>query len=100
MTDYEMRKIAKLQAEYQLMMLKSDDELLDLLYPPRCMNIEEAAEYLRVPVGTLYQKVNEIPHEKVGKRLVFTDRGLMRYIKRCGRAESDGQKEVKLRKVI
>ncbi len=82
MTDYEMRKIAKLQAEFHLAMLRADDELLDIIYPPRCMNIEEAAEYLRVPVGTLYQKVNEIPHMKVGKRLVFTDRGLLRWIER------------------
>lgn len=82
MTEYEMRKIAKMQAEYMLDALRNDDELLDLMYPPRLMNIEEAAEYLRIPVSTLYQKVNEIPHEKVGKRLIFTDRGLIRWMKR------------------
>lgn len=82
MTDYEMRKLAKLQAEFLAEKLKEDSELLDLMFPPRCMNIEEASEYTRIPVGTIYQKINEIPHEKVGKRLVFTDRGLMRWMKR------------------
>ena len=80
-----MRKMTKMQAEYMLEALRNDDELLDLMYPPRLLNIEEAAEYLRIPVNTLYQKVSEIPHEKVGKRLVFTDRALMRWVKRCGR---------------
>ena len=90
MTDYEMRKIAKMQAMYLVEALKTDDELMDLVYPPRLMNIEEAAEYLRIPVNTLYQKANEIPHEKVGKRLVFSDRGLIRWMKRTNRNCSDG----------
>jgi excisionase family DNA binding protein len=85
MTEYEMRKIAKMQAELFAESLKNDPELLDLMYPPRLMNIEEAAEYLRIPVGTLYQKANEIPHEKVGKRLIFSDRGLIRWMKRSCR---------------
>ena len=84
MTDYEIRKIAKMQAMYLVEALKTDDELMDLVYPPRLMNIEEAAEYLRIPVSTIYQKANEIPHEKVGKRLVFSDRGLIRWMKRDG----------------
>ena len=82
MTDYECRKIAKMQAEYLVEALKKDDELLDIMFPPKLMNINEAAEFLRIPVNTIYQKVNEIPHNKVGKRLVFTDRGLMRWINR------------------
>ena len=82
MTDYECRKIAKMQAEYFIEALKKDDELLDLMHPPRLMNIEEAAEYLRVPVSNIYHRIDEIPHEKVGKRLVFTDRALMRWVKR------------------
>lgn len=88
MTDYEMRKIAKLQAEYLAAALKEDSELLDLMFPPRCMNIEEASAFLCIPVGTLYKKMNEIPHEKCGKRIVFTDRGLMRWLKRKTRRET------------
>lgn len=95
MTEYEMRKIAKMQAQYLVEALKTDDELMDLMYPPRPMNIEEAAEYLRIPVNTLYQKASEIPHEKVGKRLIFTDRGLMRWIKRSCR---DNAVEIQMRR--
>ncbi len=82
MTDYEMRKIAKLQAEFLVKALKEDDKLLDLMYPPRFMSIQEASEFTGIPVNTIYQKIDEIPHEKVGKRLVFTDRGLVRWVKR------------------
>ena len=98
MTEYEMRKIAKMQATFMVEALKADDELMDLVYPPRLMDIKEAAEYLRVPVNTLYQKVNEIPHEKVGKRLIFTDRGLIRWMKREGRSEK--AVEIPLKKVM
>lgn len=101
MTDYEMRKLAKMQAEYLLTALKSDDELMDLVYPPRLMNIEEAAEFLRIPVSTIYQKANEIPHEKVGKRLVFSDRGLIRWMKRDGRVINERAVQIPMsRKVM
>ena len=82
MTDYECRKIARLQAQYLVEALKQDDELLDLMFPPKCLGIEEASEFTGIPVGTLYQKIGQIPHTKVGRRLVFTDRGLMRWMKR------------------
>ena len=90
MTDYECRKIAKMQSEYLVKALKDDDELLDLMFPPRCMNIEEASEFLRIPIGTLYQKMDEIPHRKLGKRLVFTDRGLTRWMNGGKRVADDG----------
>lgn len=80
MTDYEMRKIARLQAEYFRVILKSDEQLLDLIYPPRLMGIDEASRYLGLPRQTLYNRVKEIPHRKVGKRLVFSERDLFRWI--------------------
>lgn len=82
MTDYEIDKIAKRQAIYLAGRLKEDEELLDLMYPPRYLNIEEAADFVRIPLGTLRHKLDEIPHTKVGKRLVFTDRALTRYMQR------------------
>ena len=105
MTDYELRKLAKMQAEYLADALKKDDELLDMMFPPRPMNIEEAAAFMRIPVGTIYQKVQEIPHYKVGKRLVFTDRGMIRWMKRCDTdCEPEKASEVdidtKMRKVV
>ena len=82
MTDYEIKKIAKLQAEYLVKALKEDDELLDLMYPPRYMDAEEAAAFCRIPLNTLYQKINSIPHTKAGRKLVFSDRGLVRWLNR------------------
>ena len=82
MTDYELQKLSKLVAKNLVKALKEDDELLDLMYPPKLMSIEEAAEFTGIPVNTLYQKISEIPHMKAGKRLVFSDRGLMRWLNR------------------
>ena len=77
-----MKRIAKYQAEYLVQAIKQDDELLDLMFPPKMMGIEEASEFAGIPVNTLYQKIGQIPHSKVGKRLVFTDRALTRWVKR------------------
>lgn len=82
MTDYEMKKIARMQAKFFVTAIKEDAELMDLMFPPRCMSIEEAAQFAKIPVGTIYQKIDEIPHEKVGRRLIFTDRGLTRWMRR------------------
>jgi len=35
------------------------------------MNIQEAAEYLHIPLNTLYKRYNEIPHLKIGNRIFF-----------------------------
>jgi len=82
MTDYEIKRVARYQAEYLIKALKEDDELLDELYPPRFMGLKEAAEFCCLPENTIYAKIGEIPHQKVGKRLVFSDRALTRWIKR------------------
>lgn len=101
MTDYELQKNARLTAKYLIEAMKQDDELLDLIFPPRYLNIEEAAEMLRMPVGTIYQKVDEIPHTKVGKRLIFSDRALVRYVERVKKEHGSQTVEmVPLRKVM
>jgi hypothetical protein len=82
MTNYELDKLAKSVAGEIMRRVEENEELLDIMFPPRCMNIKEAAEFLCIPVGTLRQKTNSIPHSRIGKRLVFTDRGLIRYMKR------------------
>lgn len=89
MTDYECKKIAKYQAEYLIGALKRDDELLDIVFPPKYLDIQQAAELTGIPVNTLYQKIREVPHEKVGKRLIFTDRGLARWIRRKKKKEDE-----------
>ena len=82
MTRYELDELAKGVAKYLAEEIKSNDELLDTLFPPKTMSFEEAATFLKMPVGTLYHKAREIPHIKTGKRLLFTDRGLMRWLQR------------------
>lgn len=82
MTNYELEKLSVLVTEKVVAKIKGDSELLDLMCPPKWMNIEEASKATSIPIGTLYAKASEIPHMKVGKRLVFTDRGLMRWMMR------------------
>lgn len=98
MTDYEIDKLARKQAMYLAERLKSDEELLDLMFPPRYLNAEQAAEMLCIPLQTLYAKIGEIPHTKVGKRLIFKDRSLVRYIERYSDVKET--KEINLRKVM
>lgn len=82
MTNYELDKLAKGVAKYLLEEIKSNDDLLDTLFPPKTMDIKEAATFLRLPIGTLYQKAREIPHLKAGRKLLFTNRGLMRWLQK------------------
>ena len=82
MSQYEINKLGRVIAKDLVTLAKEDDELLDLIYPPLLMDIEEAAGYLRIPKGTLYHHKDEIPHIKVGKRLVFSERDLIRWLKR------------------
>lgn len=100
MTTSEMRQIAKMQAEFLAEALKSDEELLDLMFPPKFMGIEEASEFLGIPLNTLYSKVGSIPHSKVGKRLIFTDRGLTRWINQHRRPVVKVELQQPLRKVM
>jgi len=82
MTSYEVDKLAKAVAAEIVRRASTDDSLMDILYPPKLMDVREAAEYTKTPVSTIYKKVDEIPHMKVGRRLVFTDRGLIKWMKR------------------
>lgn len=88
MTDYEMRKIAKMQADFLIQTMKQDDELLDLIFPSKMLDVSEAAAYLHVSVERLYHIVEDIPHTKVGRKLLFSERALMRWVQRGGRMRS------------
>ena len=90
-----------MQAEYLVEAIKKDDELLDLMFPPKTLSLQEAAEFLGIPQNTLYQKVGTIPHVKIGKRLLFTDRGLTRWMNRKGTCSTvDMPLDVQLKKVM
>lgn len=35
------------------------------------MNIQEASQYLHIPLNTLYKRYQDIPHLKIGNRILF-----------------------------
>lgn len=100
MTDYELKKLARYQAEYLTEALKNDEELLDMVFPPRFMGIDEAAAFVGLPKSTLYQKISQIPHTKQGKRLIFTDRALSRWVKKKESVSVKMEIQPALRKVM
>ena len=69
------RKEARMIAEELFALLKKEQAV-----PERYLSAKEAAELLGMPLGTLYHKVDGIPHTKVGKRLRFTESGLRKYM--------------------
>lgn len=52
---------------------------------PKLIDIKEASEYLRMPVQTIYNKVNqnEIPYYKPGKKLLFRISELDSWLEEC-----------------
>jgi excisionase family DNA binding protein len=58
----------------------------------KLLSIQEASEFLKLSVPTLYSKVsrNEIPYMKRSKRLYFSSTQLMDYIKQ-GRKKTDAE---------
>lgn len=89
MTSHEMRQMADMIAMSLAERLKEDDELLERIYPSKPMSIDEASDWTGIPVGTLYSKMDEIPHSKIGRRLLFTQRGLQKWLKKnkCNQGE-------------
>lgn len=85
MNSYEIDKLAKGVAKYLAIEIMNNQELLDAISPPRLMDISEVSALTKIPKGTLYQKVNEIPHTKIGRRLLFTDRGVISWLQRKAR---------------
>lgn len=81
MTSYELEKLTMGIAAEIIRTVKEDERFLDILVPPRTMDIKEASKFLHIPVNTIYSMKNEIPHFKVGRRLLFSDRDLYRWMK-------------------
>lgn len=46
------------------------------------LTAKEAAEYLKMPLSTLYKLGGDIPRIKVGKRFLYTEETLYNYIHR------------------
>lgn len=47
------------------------------------LDAKQAAEYLGWAVQTLYNRIEEIPHAKHGRKLVFTKSSLKEYMERA-----------------
>jgi excisionase family DNA binding protein len=62
--------------------------------PEQLLTVQEAAEFLRLTVPTMYSKVSkgELPVMKRGKRLYFSRTELMEYVKE-GRKKSNAEIE-------
>ena len=69
------RAEAKMIAEELYKLMRKGDVL-----PERYLNAKEAAELLGRPLRTLYNKVSELPHTKVGKHLRFKESSLRQYM--------------------
>lgn len=81
MTSYELEKLTKGIAAELVHSVEGNEELLDILFPPRTMDVKEASKFLHIPINTIYSMKNEIPHFKIGRRLLFSDRDLYRWMK-------------------
>lgn len=81
MTNNELERLADLVARNIIQQIKQDDELLERIFPSRLLDSQEAAAFLRIPMGSFYQIVKTIPHHKVGKRLVFSERNLANWLR-------------------
>ena len=85
MTNYELEKLTKGIAAEIIRKATEDERFLDLLFPPRILNLEEASAYTKIPKNTLYTKISSIPHMKKGKRLLFSERSLYRWMWKGGK---------------
>lgn len=45
-------------------------------------DVKEAAEFLRMPIGTFRKHLPEISRSKLGRRWLFTEKDLIEYIER------------------
>ena len=85
MTNDELNRLAKSIATELVHSVEGNEEFLDILFPPRILNLEEASAYTKIPKNTLYSKISAIPHMKKGKRLLFSERSLYRWMWKGGK---------------
>ncbi len=69
--------------------------------PERFLTVQQAAKLLNLTVPTIYGKVhrNELPVMKRGKRLYFSEKELMKYIK-DGRKKTNAEIEAEAEKYL
>lgn len=76
MTPYERKKLIEDISDRVV------EKLLSMGIKDETMGVADAADYLNISPKTLYNKISEIPHTKVGKKLIFSKRSLSEYISR------------------
>ena len=95
----EIQPIEEIEArlssiEILLLDLKNNLKMVEPTDPEKLLTIQEAAEFLRLTVPTMYGKVSkgELPVMKRGKRLYFSRTELLEYLK-DGRKKSNAEIE-------
>lgn len=76
MTPYERKKLIEDISDRVV------EKLLSMGIEDETMGATEAAAYLKISPKTLYNKISDIPHSKVGNKLIFSKRSLSEYIHR------------------
>ena len=86
------RLAAKLENIEQLLLNQKEQEHRE--QPEQLLTVEQAAKFLTLSVPTMYSKVSrgEISHMKRGKRLYFSQKELIEYLK-AGRKKSNAEIE-------
>ena len=66
-------------------MLKITEGGKDSTGSPEVLTADEAAGFLRIERKTLYEAVNrgEVPHRRIGRRLLFGRRALVAWLDQC-----------------
>lgn len=77
LTQYQMNRLADAVADR---LMKRLDERSVIPSSDKMLTAQEAAEYLHISVDTLYNLGNKIPHVRVGRRSLYTERNLHKFI--------------------
>jgi excisionase family DNA binding protein len=85
-------ELTKEVSQLKSLLIKSNSE--PTTPSEKLLNIQEAANFLNLSVSTIYTKVSKgtIPYMKQGKRLYFSDKELLDYLKK-GRRKSTAEIE-------
>lgn len=86
------RLAAKLESIEQLLLNRKEQQAKEPT--EKLLTVQQAAEFLKLSVQTMYSKVSrgELPVMKRGKRLYFSEKELIEYLK-AGRKKSNAEIE-------
>jgi len=70
MLDELIKNIIKETVTITIQMM--EDSNINKTYIPEVMNVKQLAEYIGMSTQWVYEHVKELPHEKRGRKLIFT----------------------------